>query len=306
MTIAKLVHKFATTYPKKGAIWSPTYNILYDFATVSRLTQQLAGSLSAFGYKPGDVIVSDIPNTHHNFLLQSACSHLGVAVATAKNEETLHDMIEKGVKVRGALAASSDSFLCGPDRKLLLPPIAAELGDNKDQHTEHLFGDMLQRAVDVPTRAHDDPDCPAGYFGSSNPLTCAEVARLGEDAANNLNITEQDISCVSVSLFHSFGIATGVASTLMAGGTVMLPAVGGIRGCGDPAQRAQVTRDALVHTNSTLLFGDSHTIKALEPLGVPEGLSLRSGLIKVASGTSFLDPTISYAGVTLRTMGKNK
>eukprot|EP00959_Pyramimonas_sp_CCMP1952_P052517 1097937-Pyramimonas_sp.AAC.1 len=209
MTIAKLFHKFAATYPRKPAIWSPTYNILYDFATVSRLTQQLAGSLSAFGYKQGDVIVSDIPNTHHNLLLQSACSHAGIAVATAKNEETLADMIDKGVKIRGAITASSDSFLCRPSRPLSLPPIAAELGDNKEHHTKYLFASLMQQPVDVPTPAHDDPDSPAGYFGSVNPLTCAEISRLGEDAANNLNMTEQDTSCVSVSLFHSFGIATG-------------------------------------------------------------------------------------------------
>eukprot|EP00959_Pyramimonas_sp_CCMP1952_P052518 1097937-Pyramimonas_sp.AAC.2 len=92
----------------------------------------------------------------------------------------------------------------------------------------------------------------------------------------------------------------------MSGGTVMLPAVGGIRGCGDPAQRAQVTRDALVFTNSTLLFGDSHTIKALEPLSVPQGLSLRGGVIKISSGTDFLDSNISYAGVELRNMGKKQ
>jgi acyl-CoA synthetase (AMP-forming)/AMP-acid ligase II len=95
MTIAQFFHKFAAVYPKKGAIWSPSYAVLYDYATVSRLTHQLAGSLSEFGYKRGDVLVSDIPNTHHNLLLQSACSHLGVAVATAKNLETLEGLIEK-------------------------------------------------------------------------------------------------------------------------------------------------------------------------------------------------------------------
>jgi|AntRauMFilla1563_2_1112583.scaffolds.fasta_scaffold229762_1 hypothetical protein len=98
----------------------------------------------------------------------------------------------------------------------------------------------------------------------------------------------------------------GVASTIMSGATVVLPAVGGIRGCGDPAQRARVTRDAMLHTRSTLLFGDSHTIKALEPLGDPGDHHLRSGLIKIGSGTDFLESTTSYAGVTLRNMGKIK
>ena len=118
-------------------------------------------------------------------------------------------------------------------------------------------------------------------------------------------LPESLLNDVMVYTLYLIDMCSGVTSTLLAGGTVMLPAVGGIRGCGDPAQRAKVTRDALVHTNSTLLFGDSHTIKALEPLGVPEGLSLRDGVIKIASGTDFLDSTVQYAGVSLRSMGKN-
>ena len=60
----------------------------------------------------------------------------------------------------------------------------------------------------------------------------------------------------------------------------------------------------MVETQATLLVGDTHVVKALEQEDAPQQLWLRSGLIKVASGTSFLKGTVSYGGVELMTMGK--
>ncbi|KAK3275647.1 hypothetical protein CYMTET_16230 [Cymbomonas tetramitiformis] len=219
-----------------------------------------------------------------------ACNHVGAAVATAKNADYLTNMIKEGVNVKGSIVSSSQSFLCASE--LTLSPISAALKDGKGQQEMCTFWNVANDAKSsFDLEASTDIDAPSGYFGSSKPLTTREIVTLGEEAANELKINASDKSCVSVTLFHSFGIATGSASALLRGAAVVLPTAGGIRGCGDPKQRAQVTLDTILSTQSTLLFGDTHTMKALLPLGVPENLTLRDGVIKIGSGTTFLEST---------------
>mmetsp|Transcript_22920 Transcript_22920/g.71411 ORF Transcript_22920/g.71411 Transcript_22920/m.71411 type:complete len:176 (-) Transcript_22920:278-805(-) len=169
------------------------------------------------------------------------------------------------------------------------------------------LADLLAFTGPAPGSAGDGA-APAGYFGAAAgkapvPLLARDAVRLGREAASHLSLGPEDSVCVSVSLSHAFGIATGVGGALAGGAVTVLPSAGGIRGCGDPRQRAEVTRDALVSAQCSVLVGDSHTIKALEPLGAPRGLNLRTGLIKVGSGTEVLERTVSWAGVTFATMG---
>ena len=73
------------------------------------------------------------------------------------------------------------------------------------------------------------------------------------------------------------GIGSAVTSAVMSGAAVVLPAVGGIKGCGDPKQRAGVTVEVLHETQSTLLFADTHIIKQM-PAG-DCSLRLRGGQV---------------------------
>ena len=99
----------------------------------------------------------------------------------------------------------------------------------------------------------------------------------------------------------------------------MLPAVGGIRGCGDPKQRSSVTLDVMRSERATLVFADSHTMRAL-PAEAPADLSLRGGVCKIGSGSDFLEAvksvppppsggeerSLAYGNATLVAMGKKK
>ena len=83
---------------------------------------------------------------------------------------------------------------------------------------------------------------------------------------------------------------------------MVLPTVGGIHGCGDPKERAAATFEVLESEKSTLLFADTHTLKALPDH--PERLNLRGGVCKTGSGSDWLNGTMSYGGIKLKTMGK--
>jgi len=301
-TLAQCVHRMALSTPEAVALQAPIENVKFTYAQLSAQVSRLAAALHSLGYRPGDAIASDLPNMHHNLLLQLACCHIGASVATAKDIDNLHTLKQKGVPFKGAVAATTDSFLCTQDAELPLAPVAAVSGEVEGRAVQWL--DALLKSTETVPEVVTDPALPAAFFGSATPLSCADVMRLGEDAAGNLKITAADVSCVTVTLMHSFGIATGSTSALMSGATLVLPSAGGIRGCGVPQQRAQVALNAMVETQATLLVGDTHVVKALEQEDAPQQLWLRSGLIKVASGTSFLKGTVSYGGVELMTMGK--
>ena len=103
-------------------------------------------------------------------------------------------------------------------------------------------------------------------------------------------------------------MGSGVGGALSSGGAVVLPAADGIRGCGDPKQRAEVTAAVLGETGATLLIADSHIIKNMPSAGASSAttsaLALRGGLVKVSSGTEIFDAGLEYAGVPLRSIGK--
>ena len=149
------------------------------------------------------------------------------------------------------------------------------------------------------------PGRPFAFFGGTKALTQSQVLELGHEAATTLGMGSSDVSCVSITLCHAFGIGSAVGGALMSGGTIVLPEVGGIRGCGDPAQRSEVTLQVLRQTDASLLFADTHTLKALRPLEADAGgLALRGGVVKTGSGSTFLAETCEFAGTTFMTMGK--
>merc|ERR1711963_1040298 len=101
-----------------------------------------------------------------------------------------------------------------------------------------------------------------------------------------------------------FGIGSAVSAALQSGATIVLPDASGVVGCGQPSQRAAATLTYLESLRCTLLYADTHTLKALKDLE-PAGLTnLRGGICKVGSGTTFLEASSELAGVPLLTMGK--
>jgi hypothetical protein len=125
------------------------------------------------------------------------------------------------------------------------------------------------------------------------------------------NMNTDDRVCVSITLYHAFGIGSACSAALQSGAAIVLPAVGGLQGCGVPSQRAKVTLDTLVSEKCTLLFADTHTLKALHDERLTEALQkanlsahLRGGVCKTGSGVDILSETVTLAGVTLETLGK--
>jgi hypothetical protein len=163
------------------------------------------------------------------------------------------------------------------------------------------FSDLENAPADTEVTAATPEGLLASYNGAS--LTHAQAIHLGQEAAGALNSSPTDRTCVSITLCHAFGMGSGVGSALVSEGAVVLPAVNGIRGCGDPKQRAVETGAVLAETQSTLLFADTHVIKHMP--AAAGAVQLRGGVVKVSSGTEIWEGgDIEYAGVPLHSIGK--
>lgn len=312
--VARIIDAFASTGLKQIAVRSPLQKNFQEltYNELSEMTKKIASNLTKeFGYKRGDVLVSDLPNTTENLLLQIACSRLGVAYASVKNSDgltTLQTAVEKtgnGI-LKGCISTSMDSDLSSA--QLNHPAIIASDEESIDTFCEltnsNLSSDALEEVTDNTAST-----LPWGYFNSTQPLQHADVLHLAQMCSNHLNMTPEDRVCVSITLCHSFGIASACAASLLAGATIVLPAVGGILGCGVPSERAAATLNMLGSERCTLLFADSHILKALGGLppihATSGGLShLRGGVVKVGSGSDFMTDTVKYGDVTLSTMSK--
>ena len=319
--ISTLLDAVAAGAPDAPALIAPQQEVAWSYSELRARARSLAFGLRShgFGFERGQVLVSDLPNVAENLLLQLAVARLGGAVATAKDAKAVAALVGAGVDVRGVVVADgASSAILDAGDALALRPIIGDWGLSALIETSGGDGSDDDDAAGEGV----GPDDALGYFGSATPLRHGEAAALGAAARARLALAADDRACVAITLCHAFGIGSAVCAALGAGAAVVLPAVGGIRGCGVPSQRAQVTREVVAAERCTLLFADSHTLGALPPGDGGDGggappLSLRGGVVKIGSGSDFLDDVketpiggspraLEYGGVPLIAMGKKK
>lgn len=312
-TIAATLDATAMRFPSRRALvsphqLSPEHKTSFTYQELRRTSNALAGFLNLYGYERHDLMVSDLPNTTENLMLQLACNRLGVHYATAKNLEA---MASQFTKVRGAVAATASGFLA--ETNLPLPYLDGSFLIDLI-HNDGLRGFALED--------HDQEDADGAehmahaFYNSKSGYTNQQALRHGQEAADQLEMTEKDVVCISITLCHPFGMGTAVCSALQRGSCIALPAVGGIQDCGVPSERAAATFELLESEKCTLIFADTHTLKALPPALVPDKDDptkenqylphLRGGICKVGSGSDFLYETVAYGGIKLKTMSKHK
>lgn len=308
-TLACALDRAAARAPLSPALLVPEQGKALSYGELSRSTRAFAAGLRAWGIRAGDVIVSDLPNVSENLALQIAASRAGAAVATVKDAEALFKLAvlisATGGRVSGTVAASASSFLSEAAPSLPLGSILAGAAlEAMMRGPPHV---APEDAASTPESTNLNPAL--AYWNSTAPLTHVDALAQGAAAAKQLALTGEDRVCVAITLCHAFG-TSACAAALYSGAAIVLPAVGGIRGCGIPEQRAAVTLRVLAAERCSVLFADTHTLKALETPELVEARkaldlsALRAGACKVGSGADFLDPCVEFAGVKVRTVGK--
>jgi non-ribosomal peptide synthetase component E (peptide arylation enzyme) len=314
--------------PSADALLAPQQGVSWTYGELDEKARCLAAGLEDIGYKAGDVAISDVPNIAENLLLQVALSHLGAAICTPpKDAAALDKLVSAGHTIRGSICvdgAAPPGIVdeIAPSKALPLAYLSLVDGVRPPSGSVALE-EFLTHCPPRGTAPAAVEGATLGIFGGAK-LTHGDALALGTSAAHTLGISERDRICCSVTLMHAFGIGSACTSALVSGAAVVLPAVGGIKGCGDPNQRASVTLDVLASAKVTVMFGDSHTLKALKALDAallpPEGeLALRTGVVKIGSGSDFLEGVteipapakgggdaipLEFLGVIFHAMGK--
>jgi hypothetical protein len=297
-TLAGALDAIAARAPSRLALTSPfqltqQQTQKFTYADLGRITNALASWLSLYGLERNDLLVSDLPNTSENLMLQIACNRLGVGYGTAKTIEQM----AKFPKVNGAVSVNSRGFLA--ETILPLPYLSGDFLVDLI-HNGGLDG-FLDEDMD-----QGDLDDAHGFYNTTTPYTNRQLLQHGQETIDALPVIENDVICIAVTLCHPFGIGSAVASAFLTGATIALPAVGGIQGCGNPSERAAATLEVLKSEHCTLLFADTHTLQALPELSSEQTqkLSLRGGVCKIGSGSTYLKEARVYGSATMMTMGK--
>ena len=277
------------------ALLSPQQGVSLSYLELAQQAQGLSMGLKERGVGPGSIVATDLPNVSEGLLLHLACARLGAAVATAPNSTALSTL---PTIPTCAVTASSDSWLAQTSFKA--PTIVADQAE-----MQSMMG-LLSSGYTIDNTVDDGIDRPLGYFGNAIPLMHASALQQGQDMVHYWNIQPSDRVCVSITLYHAFGIGSACSAAWHAGATIVLPAVGGLLGCGIPSQRAEATLRTLESQKCTLLFCDTHTIKAFEDESLKKAdlSALRGGVCKTGSGTSILKEIMMLKGVMLATLGK--
>ena len=310
-TIAALVDVVASRAPSSLALLSPCQKQTFTYQQLAQTTRALAAWLRRYGYAKNHVLMSDLPNTSENLILQLACNRLGVHYGKSKNFEMMSKFKSPHL-IQGAVSANRRGFLANATH-LPLPYLGGDFltelihGGGLDEFSsDKTTGNVVDDEEEQEDDSSSSPRIHA-FYNSTIGYTNQHALTHGHDAAQQLHMTDNDVVCISVTLCHAFGMGSAVCSALSTGATIVLPAVGGIQGCGIPKQRATATVQVLTSEQCTLLFCDTFTLQALPvPSSVADNHSLRGGACKISSGPTFLDGTVEYAGVKLRTVGSKK
>eukprot|EP00913_Durusdinium_trenchii_P021187 g19905.t1 len=311
-SLASLVWSQAAQEGSKLAVAAPQQGVSWSFTELEQRAGRIAGGLAKHGVTRGSTVVTDLPNSADNLLLQVSCSS-GEASFRADDEGQLAEL-QKVTDLKLAVTHRSGDAVNAALAKYQLPakPVVVEDGWHSETWSPDfdLDGELAPLVQsEVPERVSvAGDDTLLGYWSSTKALTIREaIEEMGAAAKERLAITAADRVLVSITLCHAFGIGSAVTG-------LVLPGASGIRGCGSPSQRAEATLAAMVSHKCSLLFADIHTLKALP---TPSGqLQLRGGVCKVGSGAEFLDlreaklgpngemRPLEYAGVPLVAIGK--
>lgn len=233
-----------------------------------------------------------------NNSLEHVVAHVGAAMAgvtlvTAKDPSEPHLAGCRGLIVSADVLGDRAPQGILPGEKH--PPIVAHDDWGVGSASVALFYDAFvdTRPLDLSAIAANTDAL--AQFTPGKATSHAELLALGEQASSYLKMKAADRLCLPIPVAHPFGFGSGVLAVLLAGGTLVLPA----------SKSIEDVLTAVETEECTLVYADSHIVKALAAAQNPATQSLRGGICKIGSGTAIgLGENVDFNGVPLATIGK--
>lgn len=191
--------------PDALALLSPTQGIEWKYEELDLKARVLASGLEDLGYSAGSVLISNIPNTAENLLLQLALGHIGAAIATPTKDADAMAKLGAIADVRGVACVDSSSPPLGPAQGAL-PMITLEEVEPGMRPPAGCvpFAELLAHC---PPRGAPPRATGESLLGVYNGavLRHADALEQGAHAAHYLGLTSADRVMCSVTLMHAFG-----------------------------------------------------------------------------------------------------
>ncbi|CAH9114804.1 unnamed protein product [Cuscuta epithymum] len=233
-TLTGLLEHIAGTFPSRTAI---SVSGMFDLthSRLHHLVERAASSLFTAGVRPGDVVALTFPNTVEFVIMflatirvRATAAPLNSAYTAEEFEFYLSDSESKLLLIpkEGNEAAQAASA------KLNIPAVTATLPDAESEIA--LSPAVPDSNPDSISNLINDPSDVSLFLHTSGttsrpkgvPLTQSNLASSVSNIKSVYKLTESDSTVIVLPLFHVHGLIAGLLSSLVAGGSVTLPATG--------------------------------------------------------------------------------
>jgi fatty-acyl-CoA synthase len=257
-TIGRVFDATVLRYPGRDALIVPHQNLRLTYAELKVRVDALAAGLLSLGLVPGERLGIWAPNCAEWTMAQFAAAKIGLILVNINPAYRLSEL-EYCLNKVACRALISAERLKGSDYLAMLQQLAPELGTStpnglKCQRLPHLkcvirlgsgttpgcinFDDLIQRgfAADLgPVAAINaslQPDdainiqFTSGTTGSPKGATLSHynILNNGYFVGRGIGLTEQDRICITVPLYHCFGMVMGNLAAMTHGAAMIYPA----------------------------------------------------------------------------------
>ncbi len=221
-TIGEALRRTAAAFPDRLALVSRHQGQRYSWREVDAAVDVWAAGLCATGLEPGDRVGVWSTSCAEWVLLQLACARAGLVLV---NVNPAYRSYELGYVL--SRSRMKTIFLWERDARANYAGILAECGAPV---TRMRFGvDQLPAGVKFveasDARQVVNIQYTSGTTGSPKGvlLTHRNILNNGRLVAGQMRLTEQDVICIPVPLYHCFGCVMGVLASVSTGAALVLP-----------------------------------------------------------------------------------
>lgn len=279
-TVWQVLQETASCFGSRDAVVFCQAGIRWSWSEFVRQVDNFAAGLLAIGLKPGDRLAIWSPNNPQWLVTQFATARIGVILVTInpayRSSELAYALNQSGAtalvmapgfkkldylsilreltpELESAEPGKLKSTTLKQLRSVIVTGNASVPGSYTFEQVATIAGPASYQRLDVITAALD-PDDPiniqftSGTTGSPKgaTLTHYNIVNNGRFTVSRLNLTERDILCIPVPLYHCFGMVLGVLGCVSVGACMVFP---------DEGFTAETTLDALAAERCTALYG---------------------------------------------------
>jgi fatty-acyl-CoA synthase len=258
-TIGANFDRVAARFPDRPALVSRHQDVRLTYAELGAAVDAAAAGLLRAGIAAGDRVGIWAPNCSEWVVIQYATAKVGAVLVNINPAYRTHEL-EYVLRQSGVRLLFSASAFKTSDYAAMIDEVGGDIDTlertifvDRPEWAEFCAGDVDREAIAerMAGLSFDDPiniQYTSGTTGFPKGATLSHhnILNNGFFVTALVHLTERDLTCLPVPLYHCFGMVMGNLGTLAHGGCVVIPAAGF-----DP----RATLEAVAAEGVTSLYG---------------------------------------------------